>query len=313
MLRAEMNVIYGYDGLLCPPWMESTVAIGHFDGVHVGHQAVIGAAVRDARAHGRPAIVVTFDRNPIETLRPGHAPKYLSTVSQRIERIAAMEVDHLLLIPFDVEFAHMPWTRFAEDILRDRLRCKTVVTGDDFRFGHGREGSAETIGAHPELGMDAIAVSPVGEDGHRVSSTEIRAAIESGDVERAARLLGRAYELVGVVVKGDKVGRTLGYPTLNLTPLIPMATPADGVYAGRTIYGAAAVSVGVRPAVGGGPRLVEAFLMDYVGPDLYGRSVGLQFVARLREERDFPSLELLKEQISLDVEECRRLLNPALL
>jgi len=308
-----MNVIFGHQRVNDPPWEASTVAVGHFDGVHLGHQAVISAAVEDAWEHGRPAIALTFDRNPIETVRPGDSPVYLGTLSQRLERIAALGVDHTLVAVFDKMFAAVSWQEFATDILQTRLHCAQVITGEDFKFGHDREGSAATLHARrEELGMDARAVPEVTAEGHRISSSEIRQRITDGDVSGAAALLGSPYAVVGTVVRGNQLGRTLGYPTLNIAPLANVAIPGNGIYAGHVAVQGhswqAAISVGVRPAIGGGPRVIEAFLLDYGGGELYGRTVALEFLTRLREERNFDTLEALTVQIGRDVEECRRML-----
>lgn len=296
------------------PWEAATLAIGHFDGVHLGHRKVIAEAVRDARRHGRPAVVVTFDRNPLEVLRPRDAPPYLCTLEQRLERIEALGADHTVLLVFDKDLASRPWMEFAERTLRDWLRCRHLVVGHDFRFGQGRQGSPEAVHERRQsLGFDATAVPPLEHEGRRVSSTEIRMALQEGRLDQAERALGRPYSLVGTVVHGDKRGRTFGYPTLNLVPVARLVIPADGVYAGTVDVGPnrwkAAVSVGVRPTVGGGARTIEAHLLDYPGDDLYGRTVTLSFLARLREEREFPSLEALRVQMDEDVRQCRSLLD----
>ncbi|MEP0766022.1 MAG: bifunctional riboflavin kinase/FAD synthetase [Fimbriimonadia bacterium] len=296
------------------PWQAATLAIGHFDGVHLGHRKVILEAVHDARRHGRPTVVVTFDRNPLEVLRPEDAPPYLCTLRQRLERFETLGVDHTVLLIFDKQLASQPWLEFAEGTLRDWLHCKHLVVGHDFRFGQGRLGTPEAVHARrEELGFDATAVPALEHDGRRVSSTEIRLALQAGRLDQAERALGRPYSLVGTVVHGDKRGRTFGYPTLNLVPVARLVVPSDGVYAGTVHVGPdrwkAAVSIGVRPTVGGGQRTIEAHLLDYPGDDLYGRTVTLTFLARLREERAFPNTEQLRVQMDEDVRQCRALLD----
>jgi riboflavin kinase/FMN adenylyltransferase len=337
-LYPAMNLLFGQPRVELVPWTECTVAIGHFDGVHKGHQALIAMAVQDAREHGRPCVVVTFDRNPLEVVGratdtanpvdagriadtqpttahedPRHCPPYLCTLAQRLERIALSGADHTLVLPFDTALSQIHWMEFAKSLLRDGLHCRHLVAGHDFHFGHGREGSIARVQEHrEELQMDATAMEPALDNGHRVSSTDIRAALLDGKVRQAASWLGRYYELIGVVMPGDAVGRTLGYPTVNLSLLARLVIPADGVYAAwakveATRY-AAAVSIGSRPTLGDGPRLVEAFLLDYAGGDLYGRNVTLQFVERIREQRRYETLEALTGQIEQDVLDCVKVL-----
>jgi riboflavin kinase/FMN adenylyltransferase len=309
-----MNLILGLDRPA--PWSECTVAIGHFDGVHRGHQAVISAAVEDAWRNGRPSVVLTFDRNPAEVVRPESAPPYLCTLAQRLERFDAAGADHTVVCRFDAAFAAQPWLEFAEHALRETLHCKHLVIGHDFRFGHGREGSADTLASRKDdLGLEVTSVPPLTEDGRRVSSTDIRRAVARGDIASAARWLGHRYALVGTVVRGDATGRQLGYPTVNLAPSARVAVPGDGVYAGwATVYGQTwrtAISVGTRPTVGSSDLAIEGFLLDYEGGDLYGRTVTLTFAERLRGQETFPTLDALRERIAADVAECRAALSVA--
>jgi riboflavin kinase/FMN adenylyltransferase len=307
-----MNVIFGLDRV-APSWQECTVAVGHFDGVHWGHRGVIAEAVRDAWRSRRPAVVVTFDRNPAEIVRPAEAPPYLCTLGQRLERIAQLGVDHAIVTAFTKAFSQHDWLWFVQHVLQRRLRCAHLVVGEDFRFGHGREGSAETIRARrDELALAVTSVPLLNQEGRRISSTEIRSAVAAGDVTFAERWLGRPYSLVGTVERGDGRGRKLGWPTVNLTLVARLVVPAEGVYAGRaSCHGNtwdAAISIGTRPSVGGTPMTIEAHLLDYSGPDLYGRTVTVEFRARLREQRDLGSLEALGSQIAADVEQCRAVL-----
>jgi riboflavin kinase/FMN adenylyltransferase len=287
-------------------WPRSVVAIGTFDGVHRGHQAVIGSAVNIARSRGIPACLVTFDRHPAAILAPERVPARLASLEDNLHAFEKLGVNLALVLPFDADLSRMSATRFLDEILRARLHAETLVIGHDFAFGNGREGNEAWLAAH----IETHGVPPYTLDGKRVSSTSIRALLAEGAVEEAARQLGRPFSLSGVVVGGERLGRTLGYPTANLALSQALAVPADGVYAGEAetaagTYGAA-IAIGVRPAVGGGHRTIEAHLLDYSGPELYGQTLGLTFRSRLREERDFPTLDALVTQMDHDVSEVRR-------
>jgi riboflavin kinase / FMN adenylyltransferase len=269
------------------------VAIGTFDGVHLGHRAVIRAAV-DA---GPAPTVVTFDPHPRAVL--GRPVELLATLERRLELFAECGVTDVLVIPFRPDVAALEPDRFARDFLL-AIGAEVVVAGAGFRFGRERSGDLELLRS---LGLDARTVPLV----EGVSSTRIRSLVHAGDVEHAARLLGRAVEVEGVVVGGDHRGTGLGFPTANLDVPENLLVPANGIYAGA-VGGAAgrraAVSVGVNPHYGGGERRVEAFLLDWSG-DLYGERLVVQLWQRLRDERAFPSEAALVEQIARDVEETR--------
>ncbi|MCO5296669.1 MAG: riboflavin biosynthesis protein RibF [Fimbriimonadaceae bacterium] len=296
-----MRVHFGLEQLAAE-WDAAVGCVGTFDGVHLGHQAVIGQAVARAREHRLPCVLATFDRHPLATLAPDRCPPTLATIGANLGCFERLGVDVALVLPFDRAMSEMPATRFLEDVLQGALRVDRMVVGHDFAFGHGREGTSAWLA--PRLPTETV--PPMLVDGERASSSAIRAAIAEGSVEAAGRMLGRPYALEGVVVAGEQLGRRLGYPTLNLARSSNQVVPAHGVYAGScgTPLGEyrAAVSIGVRPAVGGTRRTIEAYLLDYPGESLYGRPVELAVSRRLRGEQDFASLEALVEQIARDVE-----------
>jgi riboflavin kinase / FMN adenylyltransferase len=271
------------------------VALGTFDGVHHGHRRVIEAAL----AAGRTATVVTFDPHPRVAL--GHRVELLATLERRLELLAELGVAETLVVRFDLELARLAPDVFAETILRP-IGTRIVVAGENFRFGRGRSGDLPLL---RRLGFETRLVSHV--DG--ISSTTIRQLLRAGDVEGAARLLGRPAELDGTVVAGDARGGTLGYPTANLAVSPELLVPAHGIYAGAAAGHRAAISVGTNPHYGGAERRIEAFLLDF-GGDLYGRRLIVELWARLRDERAFESEEALVAQIARDVERTRATSRP---
>jgi riboflavin kinase/FMN adenylyltransferase len=272
------------------------VAIGTFDGVHVGHRAVIEAA----KTSGLRSTVVTFDPHPRLVL--GYEVQLLSTFERRIELIGDVGPDELLVVPFTPELSRQAPEEFVERVLSP-LGTRAVFAGEDFRFGAGRRGDVELLRA---LGLDVRPV-PILEG---VSSSRIRELAAAGDVVAAAELLGRPVELEGTVVAGDQRGGTLGFPTANLAVAEHLLVPAYGIYVGSALDHRAAVSIGVNPHYGGSERRVEAFLLDFEG-DLYGRRFRLELWSRLREERAFASEEELVAQIARDVEAARAARRPA--
>jgi riboflavin kinase/FMN adenylyltransferase len=283
----------------------AAVTLGNFDGVHLGHRALLEAARRVAEPEGWLVRAVTFDPHPAAVLAPERAPALLTTVARRAELLRAFGADDVEVLRFDADLAQLTPERFAREVLSEGLRARAVVVGPDFRFGRGRSGDAQrltNLGA--ELGFARIAVEPVLEDGEVVSSTRVRAALGEGAVAEAARLLGRAHEVTGTVVRGDGRGRTLGVPTANLA-CEPVLLPADGVYAvlGRVLGEGALLrgvaNLGVRPTFGAG-RSAEVHFFD-LDRDLYGARVRIAFVERLRTERRFDGLDALKAQIALDL------------
>lgn len=288
------------------------VTIGVFDGVHRGHQEIIGAAVKRARDHGLQSAVVTFDPHPSEVVRPGSHPAVLTGAARQAELIEALGADALCVLPFTREFSRRSPEEFVHDVLVEGLRAATVVVGENFRFGHRAAGDVallEQLGRRFGFG---VSVPPmVDADDTVLSSTYIRACVSAGDVRAAAQALGRPHRLEGVVVRGDGRGRELGFPTANMWCDRSAAVPADGVYAawcGHRDQGhMAAVSIGTNPTFSGSERQVEPYLLDFDG-DLYGEQIALDFIARLREMRTYPGPEPLLEQIREDVGQTRRML-----
>jgi riboflavin kinase/FMN adenylyltransferase len=271
------------------------VALGTFDGVHLGHRRVLDAAL----AAGRTPTVVTFDPHPREAL--GYGVELLVPLERRLELLAEAGIEETLVVDFDLELAQLPPEGFAERVLRP-LGTEVVVAGSNFRFGRGRTGD---LGLLERLGFDARPVPLV--DG--VSSTRIRDLLRAGEVDRAAKLLGRPPELAGTVVAGDARGGTLGFPTANLRPEPGVLVPGYGIYAGAADGHRAAISIGTNPHYGGDERRIEAFLLDFAG-DLYGKRLTLELWQRLREEQAFGSEAELVAQIDRDVEATRRAARP---
>jgi riboflavin kinase / FMN adenylyltransferase len=280
-------------------------ALGNFDGVHIGHRAVIGRAVARARGGGVPAIVVTFDPHPARLFRPDAPPFALTTMPQRLELIADLGVDVAVVIGFDRAFAARTADDFVGGVLKGQLGLNGVVTGEDFTFGQGRAGTAAMLAAH----FAAEALAPVQDaDGGTVSSTRIRAALTGADPSAATALLGRPFTIRGRVEHGDKRGRTIDFPTANVQ-LGDYLRPAYGVYAVRArlpggdwVDGVA--NLGVRPMFTPPKELLEVYLFDWEG-DLYGAEIDVALVAFLRPEWKLDGLEALKSQIATDCEAAR--------
>jgi riboflavin kinase/FMN adenylyltransferase len=266
------------------------VAIGTFDGVHLGHRRVVDAV----RATEGTSTVVTFDPHPRIAL--GYDVELLTTLERRLELIAEAGIDETLVVEFDLELAQLGPAEFVDAVLRP-LGTDVVVAGADFRFGRGRSGD---LGLLAQLGFETRVVPLV----EGVSSSSIRDLLRAGETERAARLLGRPPEVEGIVVTGDARGGTLGFPTANLRVEPDLLVPAHGIYAGAADGHRAAISIGTNPHYGGQERRVEAHLLDFAG-DLYGGRLVLQLWRRLREERAFESEAALVEQIARDVDEAR--------
>jgi riboflavin kinase/FMN adenylyltransferase len=306
-----------------PPGSGSVVAIGAYDGVHLGHQAVL-RLVRDlAIARGHAAVCCTFDRHPAEVVRPESAPKLLTTLEQKLELIAETGfVDTTNVLTFDEARSHEPAEEFVQDVLVTGLGASLVVVGADFHFGHRRHGTVkllEQMGA--ELGFEVLGLGlvPVAGDatGQPYSSTRVRELLEAGDVADAARLLGRPprpHEVRGTVEEGDRRGRELGFPTANVAVPSRTCLPADGIYAGTfvdegDVERACAISLGRRPTFyeHADRSLLEAHLLDFEG-DLYGQAVKVRFVEHIRPELRFDSVEELVERMGRDVEVARKVL-----
>ena len=294
------------------------VAVGVFDGVHVGHQAVLREAVAQAADLEVMATALTFDPHPEQVLRPAQAPKLLTTIPERAALIAGYGIELLLIAQFDRAFAGQAPEEFVRGALLEGFGARCVVAGEGFRFGRGAQGNIHVLAElGRRLGFCATAVKRVTTDGETVSSTRVRELVSSGDLERATTLLGHYYTIGGTVVRGDQRGRALGIPTANLCVEPVKLLPPDGVYAVRArIEGAqtalpAVANIGVRPTFGGSPgdRCVEAHIIDSDAQgDLYGREVTLDVVGRLREERRFPDAEALGRQIEQDIARAREVL-----
>jgi riboflavin kinase/FMN adenylyltransferase len=299
------------------PLERAVVTVGNFDGVHLGHRAIMDQVVARARAHRGKAVVWTFDPHPRKVLQPERPTPLLTTLEQKLELLDALDVDVTIIEPFTLEFAQTSPERFVRELLYGRLRPIEVYVGYDFHFGHDREGSMRLLTElGPRLGFAVTIVPEVTIGESDVNSTRIRSLLAEGDVAQAANLLGRFYSVRGRVVPGDRRGRTLGFPTLNLA-LENEILPAGGVYSGHlrfldpgapaagSVFGAV-TNVGRRPTFEErSASIAEAHLLGFQG-DAYGRRVELSFESRLREERRFAGPEALRAQIARDVEEARR-------
>ena len=296
-------------------WGRCVATIGVFDGVHRGHQALIGQAVRLAREHGLPSVLVTFDPHPSEVVRPGSHPAQLTTLRRKAELVEQLGVDVFCVLPFTAELSKVPADGFVHEYLVDKLHVAAVVVGENFTFGHRAAGNVELLTRlGGRFGFAAHGASLVTADaGITFSSTYIRACIDAGDVAAAEAALGRPHRLEGIVVRGDGRGHELGYPTANLSMPRFAAVPADGVYAcrfvlpGSEVVRDAAVSVGTNPTFSGRERRVEAYVLD-VDEDFYGQRVALDFVERLRGMERFASSAELVEKMHEDVARTRELL-----
>ncbi len=275
-----------------------SVAVGTFDGVHLGHREVIAGS--DS--------VLTFDPHPVSVVAPQHTPKLLTTPERKAELVASLGVEEMIVIPFDAEFAQQTAEQFIDDVLVGALGATQVSVGENFRFGNRAKGDPALLGA---AGRFRTVVHPLLElDGEVVSSSHIRGLLQAGDVAEANRMLGSTFQLSGVVSHGDERGRELGFPTANLVPAEALACPGHGVYACLAGGRPAAVSIGVRPTFDTGRgELIEAYILDFDG-DLYGQTLKLEFLERLRGERRFESAEALVGQMRADVERTREIATP---
>ena len=296
----------------------SAVTLGVFDGVHRGHLQLIEALKERAQLSRLRSVVVTFRNHPLSVLRPDFEPSYLSTVERRIALLEATGVDEVAAVDFTSETAAVTAADFVK-LMCERLGMKALVVGPDFALGRGRQGDISYLrDTGRQAGFRLDVVDTLAQDGHRIDSTTIRRALSAGDVTGAARLLGRNYELAGEVVVGRGRGGPLGFPTANLRTAENLSVPANGIYAAWAHVdrvpgdsGPAkmmcATSIGTNPTFGESERTVEAFMLDFQG-DLYGSSVTLEFVRRLRDEERFASVQALKEEVGRDVEIARAVL-----
>jgi riboflavin kinase/FMN adenylyltransferase len=289
------------------------VTIGVFDGVHRGHQQIIGRAVQRARDTDQPAVVLTFDPHPSEVVRPGSHPPVLTPLRRKAELLDQLGIDVVCVMPFSTEFSRLDPGEFVHLVLVEHLHAAAVVVGENFRFGHkaaGDLGTLRTLGR--TFGFSTEEVPLLRDDDVTLSSTYVRSSIDAGEVDQAARALGRPHRIDGIVVRGAGRGRQLGYPTANVRSDRHTAVPADGIYAGWAVLRGerlpAAISVGTNPTFEGKDRTVEAYILDF-DEDIYGVELGVEFVQRIRGMEKFDRVEDLVEQMGRDVEKARRILH----
>ncbi|KPJ93891.1 MAG: FMN adenylyltransferase [Gammaproteobacteria bacterium SG8_15] len=307
-----MELIRGLQNLM-PRHQGCVATIGNFDGVHLGHQAVIRQVMDKAKELGLPVVVITFEPQPQEFFRPDDVPARLTRFREKLLVLESLFVDRVLCLRFNSQLAGLTADEFVQRILVDGLGVKYLVVGDDFKFGRDRSGDFEYLQSiGPELGFEVSDTDSFSFAGERVSSTGIRTALEAGDLLLAKQMLGRDYGMCGRVAHGDKRGRTIGFPTANIY-LHRKSSPLYGVYSvqlhskhpqigGRVVNGIA--NVGQRPTVGGTRTLLEVHLFDFEG-DIYGAYVDVTFLQKIRDEHRFESFEALKAQIARDVEQAK--------
>lgn len=293
----------------------AAVTVGTFDGVHLGHRAVIERLVERARAAGRPSVLVTFEPHPLAVLRPGDAPDRLTTAVERTAALAETELDYQVVLRFDRALAALEPADFVREVLIGRCRMADLVIGHDHGFGRGRAGDSTVLQALGQsLGFEVEVVGPVRAGNATVSSSALREAVRRVDLAAAAAGLGRPYRVSGAVEPGSRRGRTIGVPTANVAPPSAKLLPPDGVYAVRVEWGGGTaggmMNQGSRPTVGDGRRWLEAHLFDFDG-DLYGREIRLEWVARLRGIQRFDSIEALRIQLERDRVAARAALDDA--
>ncbi|MFM9872263.1 MAG: bifunctional riboflavin kinase/FAD synthetase [Fimbriimonadaceae bacterium] len=305
-----MLIHFGPDHLN-PEWAGSVVCIGTFDGVHLGHQTLIKKTVELGHQKHLPSVVLTFDRHPAEILAPDHAPLPINTLDQNLDLINALGVSATVILPFNQKLADCPAEQFYQTILKNHLKAESIVIGHDFAFGHNRQGTPDWL----QQRIETHILEPVEINHLRVSSSQIRHAIKTGNCEVAAQLLGRPFQIKAPIVAGQQLGRTLGYPTANLARSSNLCSLPHGIYAcqAETPFGlfTAAASIGTRPTVQGTHPTIEAFLLDYTGESLYGHIIALDFHHRLRDELKFNGLEELKSQMAIDVQQTRQIIASA--
>lgn len=305
-----MHTLESLDALAHAGYPKAVLALGNFDGVHRGHQAIFQQVLRRALAITGTSMVLTFNPHPVQILRPDKAPPLLSTRAQKRRLFAALGLAVSLELPFTEHFAQQEPMAFIGDVLHQSIGVHDLVVGHDFRFGHCRAGTTDLLAAQAAtFGYQLTVVPPITENGVVVSSSNIRRLLQHGQVEDAARLLGRPYLLEGPVVEGFRRGHTLGFPTANVRSLNPIV-PQAGVYAVHVLWHErvypGVANVGYNPTFGNDMLSVEAHVLDFSG-DLYGETLGVEFLARLRDERKFASVAELAAQITRDVHQARAL------
>lgn len=332
MARRRLAVVQRWRGSDDIPtdWGRCVVTIGVFDGVHRGHAELINNAVKAGRSRGVPTVLMTFDPHPMEVVFPGSHPAQLTTLTRRAELVEEMGIDVFLVMPFTADFMKLTPERYIHELLVERLHAVEVVVGENFTFGKKAAGTVDLLrkaGERLGFAVDSLtllseAADPGRDETVTFSSTYIRSCVDAGDVVAAAEALGRPHRVEGVVVRGDGRGRGLGFPTANVAPPMYSAIPADGVYAawftvlghgpvmGTVVPGEryqAAVSVGTNPTFSGRTRTVEAFVLD-TSADLYGQHVAVDFVARIRGQEKFDSVDELITAMGADTDRARTIL-----
>ena len=312
--------MYRWHGLDEVPagWGECVVTIGVFDGVHRGHQRIVGRAAQVGEQRGLPVVAITFDPHPDEVTRPGSHPPFLCSARRRAELLGGLGIDAVCVLPFTLEFSRLAPDDFVRTVLVERMHAAVVVVGEDFRFGHKAAGDVQLLaklGEKYEFTTEGMPLLVA--DGTTLSSTSIRQMLAEGDVAAAAKALGRPHRVEGVVVRGHQRGRALGFPTANLEMPPHTAIPADGIYAGwlaslddegRDVQRwPAAISIGTNPTFGEGEQSVEAYALDRTDLDLYGVHAAIDFAVRLRGTLRFDSVDALVEQMHRDVDQAREL------
>ncbi|HEX7838413.1 MAG TPA: bifunctional riboflavin kinase/FAD synthetase [Kofleriaceae bacterium] len=303
-----MQVVYGHRNV--PEWKGAAIAIGNFDGVHLGHRALIARARELAAANDAITVALTFDPHPSSLLAPARAPRMLTSMERRVELLAEAGVDAVVVEPFTRELAGVAPNAFVDDIVIFSLRARAIVVGYDFSYGQGRTGTVEALQAHGiHAGIEVAVVPAVTIDGEIAASTRIRALLRAGDLARAEHMLGRPWDVDGVVVHGAKRGRAIGVPTANIATEVELAI-APGIYAvALGVEGGPAMpavaSLGTNPTfVDDGGLVLEVHVLDWDG-DLYDRRVRTTFIARLRDEQKFDSVDALVAQIRRDIDQAR--------
>ncbi len=284
--------------------------IGNFDGIHLGHQAVIGQLSEEAADRNLPSVLISFEPTPMEYFQPDKSPARLTRLREKLQVLRRFTIDKILCLAFNKSLANMPAELFIKDILVDRLKVRYLVVGDDFRFGKNRQGDFAMLQQGGEqFGFQVVNMHTFAIDGERVSSTRIRRALDAGDLGKAERLLGRAYRMSGRVAHGEKLGRQLGFPTANIN-LHRKATPLQGIFVvevfgleGEPLGGVA--SLGTRPTINGKTILLEVYIFDF-DQDIYGKHLQVSFLHKLRDEVKYTTLDALKVQIQKDVDAAKQ-------
>lgn len=299
-----MQVHFGTE-LLHAEWTQAVGCVGTFDGVHLGHREVIRQAASSALHQELPSVLFTFDRHPLSVLHPDRCPKAIASLDDNLQQFRALGISVAVVLQFDAKLSRMSAERFLREVLIGSGKVESLVVGHDFAMGNDREGNIDWLKSRfPTRVVEPFKVEEV-----RVSSSAIRQAIQAGELDTVTRFMGRPFLIHGVVVGGNRLGRELGFPTINLARSFDQVLLPDGVYVSDAITKLgtyrAALAIGMRPAVGGKHRTIEAFLLDYPGESLYGTTVSLQVHRWIREEQNFASLEDLKSQMNLDVIQVR--------